>query len=118
MRHFRWHRDVLTLRCSIQINAWTSRIIGVHDSQLNMTIAAPAREGAANSALIEQLAREFGVAKSRITLQKGNASRHSGCFGGADQVARDNECTAAGVNMTATLRRQQRDFRLHPLDSR
>ncbi|HBD11448.1 MAG TPA: YggU family protein [Porticoccaceae bacterium] len=72
MRHFRWHRDVLTLHCSIQINTRTSRIIGVHDSQLNITIAAPAREGAANSALIEQLARKFAVAKSRITLQRGD----------------------------------------------
>jgi uncharacterized protein (TIGR00251 family) len=41
-----------------------------------MRIAAPPREGKANAALIAFLADTLGVSRSRVSLVRGNASRH------------------------------------------
>ena len=45
------------------------------DGSYQASVHAPAQDGKANQALIELLAREFSVAKSRIAIVRGAASR-------------------------------------------
>jgi uncharacterized protein (TIGR00251 family) len=46
------------------------------DGALTVLISARAVDGAANDALVEVLAKHFGVAKSRVTIVRGHTSRH------------------------------------------
>jgi len=46
------------------------------DGSLLVYIREPAVEGKANTALIELLAKHFGVAKSRIVIVRGHTSRN------------------------------------------
>jgi uncharacterized protein (TIGR00251 family) len=39
-------------------------------------VAAPPTDGAANAALCELIAKQLGVAKSAVTIERGAASRH------------------------------------------
>ncbi|MEI6654870.1 MAG: DUF167 domain-containing protein [Verrucomicrobiota bacterium] len=62
-------------------NARTSGIVGWEDDPqvgrvLRVRIAAPPTEGKANAALREFLAKSLGLAKSKVTLEKGGSSRH------------------------------------------
>ncbi len=41
-----------------------------------MRLAAPPVDGAANDALVDFLARRLGLAKSQVTLLRGETSRH------------------------------------------
>ena len=53
------------------------RIEGVSESgALLARVAAPPVEGAANAALLRLLAKELGVARGRLSLVSGDASRH------------------------------------------
>lgn len=46
------------------------------DGSLIVYIRAIAADGQANEALIELLAKHYGVAKTRITIVRGHTSRH------------------------------------------
>ena len=48
---------------------------GLHGERLKIRLAARAVEGAANAALIEFLADEFGVRKNDVTIESGERSR-------------------------------------------
>jgi uncharacterized protein (TIGR00251 family) len=61
-------------------NAKASEVIGWEDDPragrvLRVRIAAPPVDGKANVALREFLAGHFGLPKSKVTLEKGDASR-------------------------------------------
>ncbi|GHT78156.1 hypothetical protein FACS1894104_0940 [Actinomycetota bacterium] len=45
-------------------------------SELAVKVQAPPTDGSANQALIKFLAQELGIAKSRIEIKCGQASRH------------------------------------------
>jgi hypothetical protein len=45
------------------------------DGTIKINLTAPPIDGRANKALIEYLAREYGVPKARITLKSGQKSR-------------------------------------------
>ena len=49
--------------------------ISIHGNQLAAKVRARPQEGAANQALVEILARAFGVPKSRCHLLRGQAAR-------------------------------------------
>jgi hypothetical protein len=49
---------------------------GLHDGALKLRLAAPPVDGKANAALIAWLADWFGVPKNRITIERGELSRH------------------------------------------
>lgn len=71
----------MKLRILVTPNARSSGIVGWEDHPtggraLRVRVAAPPAEGKANAALIAFLAKELGVPKSRISLEKGGASRH------------------------------------------
>ncbi len=72
---YRWHGTVLELRIRAQPRARTSALVGPHGDSLRVRIAAPPVDGKANQVLIALLAREFGVARSRVEIRHGQVGR-------------------------------------------
>ena len=50
-------------------------MVGEHDGAIKIRLAAPPVDGAANSALIEFVAKRLGVAKSSVRIVGGETSR-------------------------------------------
>lgn len=75
MTPLKWDGTDLLLDCWLQPNAQHSGFCGLHDGAIKIRIAAPPREGAANSALLRFLADQFGLPPSRLQLEKGHGSR-------------------------------------------
>ena len=59
----------------VQAGAKTNEITGLVDGVLRVKVAAPAREGKANTAVVALLARVLGVPKSYIRIVRGHTSR-------------------------------------------
>jgi uncharacterized protein len=59
----------------IQPRASRSEVAGTHDRLVKIRIAAPAVENAANRELIAFLARRLGIARTRVRIVAGRASR-------------------------------------------
>ena len=70
-----WREDQLELRLYIQPNARRNEVTGLHANRLKVRIAAPPHDSKANGELLRFLAREFGVARSKISLLSGEACR-------------------------------------------
>ena len=66
-------RRVLDLH--VQPGARRTEFAGEHDGRLKVRLAARAVDGAANAALIEFLAQEFGVPRRNVTIEHGLRSR-------------------------------------------
>lgn len=73
------HSDGVTLRVKAVPRSARTSIRGVvalpDGPALAAAIAAPPADGAANTSLIETLAKLLGVSRSAVTLQKGSSSR-------------------------------------------
>lgn len=67
--------DGVELTLLIQPRASRTRVVGEHDGQLKIQLAAPPVDGEANAALVEFLAKALGVPKRQVTLVAGDASR-------------------------------------------
>ena len=71
--------DGVSLAVRAQPGAKRTAIAGIYgegsSAQLKIAVKAPALEGRANEALIEFLAKTFGIAKSAVTLSAGELSR-------------------------------------------
>jgi len=70
----------MKLRVRATPNAHRSEVIGWEDDAqagrvLRVRVAAPPVEGQANAALRDFLAKTLGLSKSKVVLEKGNASR-------------------------------------------
>lgn len=77
-----------TLRIRAKPDSSRTRVLGVREGALEIAIAAPRVEGAANEELIRFLHKESGLPKSRIELVSGATGREKLLrFHGAD-VAR------------------------------
>jgi uncharacterized protein len=59
----------------IQPRASKTELAGAHADAIKIRIAAPAIENAANRALIDFVAEQLGVAKGRVRIVSGGASR-------------------------------------------
>ena len=73
-----WVRDVpdgIELAILVQPRASKSRVVGEHDGQLKIQLAAPPVDGEANAALIELVARLLEVPRRAVSLVSGDASR-------------------------------------------
>jgi uncharacterized protein len=74
-----WHRRLadgtIVLAVHAQPGAKRTGFCGLHGDALKVRVAAPALEDRANDALIEFLAKRFGVAKREVTLVSGAKSR-------------------------------------------
>jgi uncharacterized protein len=64
-------KNQLTLFCHLQPGARKSQICGLYNERVKIQIQAPAVDGKANKALVEFLARQFKIAKSKVTIHKG-----------------------------------------------
>jgi uncharacterized protein (TIGR00251 family) len=71
----RWDGPDLLLRVQVQPRARHEGFAGLHGDALKIRLTAPPVDGKANAALIEFLARSFGVAKSGVTLLQGETGR-------------------------------------------
>ncbi len=67
--------DALILALHVQPGAKRTEVGGVHGEALKLRLAAPPVDGKANAALLRFLADAFGVPLSRVTLERGKASR-------------------------------------------
>lgn len=60
----------------LQPRASKNEIAGIHGDSIKLRLTSPPVEGAANSHVIEFLAKKLGVQKSKITIVSGEKSRH------------------------------------------
>ena len=67
--------DGVELAVLVQPRASRTRVVGVHDGQLKVQLAAPPVDGEANAALVDFIARTLGVPRRAVTLVSGEASR-------------------------------------------
>lgn len=74
--HFTWQGEDLILTCHLQPNAKQSAFAGLHGEALKIRIQAPAVDGKANAALIQFLAKAFGVVRAQIIIEQGELNRH------------------------------------------
>ena len=66
--------DALELRVRVQPRASRNELL-FKDGVLKVRITAPPLDGKANEQLIRLLAEQFGVAKSKVTLLRGQSGR-------------------------------------------
>lgn len=71
-----WQSDALVLRLIIQPKASRDSLVGLHDDEFKVAITAPPVDGQANTHLVKFLAKQFKVAKSQISIEKGELGRH------------------------------------------
>ena len=64
-----------TLNVRVQPRASRNRVGEYRDGALRVSVTAPPQDGRANIALLELLADSLGVAKSRLRIARGHASR-------------------------------------------
>lgn len=68
--------NALIIRLYVQPKASRDQIVGLHDGEIKIAITAPPVDGQANSHLIKFLSKQFKVAKSQISIEKGETGRH------------------------------------------
>lgn len=71
-----WEGGDLLLWLKVKPRAARERLAQGEDGHWQAAITAPPVEGAANLRLAAFLAAEFGVAKSRVSIESGAQSRH------------------------------------------
>lgn len=72
----RLHEQQLHLSLYLQPRSSRDAFLGLHGNELKVAITAPPVDGKANAHLLKWLAKECGVAKSRVELVAGDSSRH------------------------------------------
>ncbi|MBC3767817.1 DUF167 family protein YggU [Neptunicella marina] len=90
--------DGLLLRLYLQPKASQDKVTGLHGDELKITITAPPVDGKANSHLIKFLAKQFGIAKSQVQLEKGMTSRHKQIIINSPRVIPDWVDEFGGLN--------------------
>lgn len=66
----------LQLRIYIQPKSSRDEIVGMYGDALKIAITAPPVDGKANAHLCKYLAKQCGVAKSKVAITKGQLNRH------------------------------------------
>lgn len=72
---YRWQGDDLILQVLLQPKASSINWVGPLEGRIKIRISAPPVDGAANSQLIEFIAKQFKVAKSQIHILSGALAR-------------------------------------------
>jgi uncharacterized protein (TIGR00251 family) len=67
--------DSARINIYVQPRASKTAVAGMHDGCVKIRLAAPPVDGAANAALVEFVAEQTGVAKSRVRITAGLSSR-------------------------------------------
>ena len=65
-----------TVNLKVQPGASRNRISVAGDGVVLLSVTAPPHDGRANAAVVALLATRLGVAKSRLRIVRGHASRH------------------------------------------
>ena len=73
--HFRWNGAELLIRLRIAPRASRDQVSGLLSDRLKISITAPPVDGKANVHLVKFIAKQFGVAKSRVAVVSGASSR-------------------------------------------
>ena len=73
---FRWNGETLVLEIRLQPRASDTALAGVSNGRLRIRVTAAPVDNAANQRMIALLAKEFGVAKSRVHLLAGATKRN------------------------------------------
>lgn len=73
--YYRWQKQSLILLCQLQPGASRDEFSGCHNGRLKIRITAAPVEGKANRHLIRFIASQFGVAKSTVSITRGEHSR-------------------------------------------
>jgi uncharacterized protein len=73
--NLREHEGAVTFDVLVQPRASRAKVGPVHDGRLKISVTSPPVDGEANAAVIELLAKTFGVAKSAVSVVAGAASR-------------------------------------------
>jgi hypothetical protein len=81
----------------VQPRASRTRVVGEHDGQLKIQLAAPPVDGEANAALVEFLAKALGVPRRQVTLVAGDASRRKRVAVHGIDAARAEAVISAGT---------------------
>jgi uncharacterized protein (TIGR00251 family) len=74
-RFFEARDGGVSLRVRVKPRASVSRVLGVRRGELEVAVAAPPVDGAANEALIRVLSEHFGVPRSAIDIARGQSGR-------------------------------------------
>jgi uncharacterized protein (TIGR00251 family) len=76
MSWYRWEDQDLILRLRIQPKASRDAFVAPYgEDEYKITITAPPVDGQANIHLIKFLAKQFGLPRSRVSLESGETSR-------------------------------------------
>ena len=67
--------DGARLRVRVQPRSRQDDVLGWRDGVLRVRVAAPPTDGRANEAVVDLLARAFGVPRSAVSLVSGASSR-------------------------------------------
>lgn len=67
--------DSVRINVYVQPRASKTVVAGMHDGCIKIRLAAPPVDGAANAALVEFVAEQLGIAKSRVRITAGLTSR-------------------------------------------
>ena len=86
---------VCTLKIHLQPRASRNEVLGFNEDVLRIRVTAPPEGGKANEAMLTLIAERLGVAKSRIELLKGRASRKK--LIAIERVTHHDLCQRLGV---------------------
>jgi uncharacterized protein (TIGR00251 family) len=67
--------DELRLKIRVKPRASKSRVLGMKGEELEVAVAAPPVDGAANAELVRTLAAHYGIPKRSVEIVSGQASR-------------------------------------------
>jgi uncharacterized protein (TIGR00251 family) len=67
--------DPQRINVYVQPRASKTAVVGKHDGCVKIRLAAPPVDGAANAALVEFIADQLSIAKSRVRIAAGLTSR-------------------------------------------
>ncbi len=67
--------DAVRFEVHARPRAKKSQLMGVREGRLDVSLAAPPVDGAANEELVRTLAKVLGVPRSRVQVVRGEASR-------------------------------------------
>lgn len=70
------HDDDVVLRVWAKPKASRTKILGVREGALEIALAAPPVDGAANETLLKFLQKTTGLTSARVELIQGETSRH------------------------------------------
>jgi uncharacterized protein (TIGR00251 family) len=70
----------VSLEIRVQPNSLKNQIVGLHADRLKIKIQSPPVDGKANACVVDFLSELFGIAKSRVSLLRGDTSREKTLF--------------------------------------